>query len=693
MSTPAKRPPQRPTGQPVRRTQSPAPAPSSGGSKLIGALKIFAALSVLGGGGWYAYNEYQKRNRPEPVVAETPKPEEKLPEPEALPTPKPVESEKPVVAEKPTEPEKPAEEAPKVAPLPALPALHRTEALAQLTDATKSRIQDGRWAEHVKSVKAAALLAINDRARTAGAAQLDRLTEKPGLPLGLAQLGLIAALGEKPFAEFAKPGDAFAERLLTSQDMAELFVNNLAPEDRPADALRVWKSLDAIESKPEDKARYRNLAVALALIHDKSGSEEHAREVYLYYRTADAARKLYGDFEKLKPDELVWAVGDHAFKLADQAWALKNVSFAPARLGDAYGSIAYRMNHAPYPEYTMANVHKMGGICMNQSQYAQGNARARGVPCSYVAGEGSRGGHAWFAFKSPRGWVNNVGRYSDGYACGHATNPQTGNQFREWDFFLFNDAGRRNGDLEAGKRLVRAARLLGETGDTEGRMALLEAAARRDSGNPAAWEGWMTALMEDKKERPTDFWQKIVNDYRIVMKECPDYFDISDRIETEKIFPKLGADQVGEFLRKRRRQSIRENPARFDLLTDSVKREADYYESRKDETHIGTLYANALREYGKNLPTFIRLANDFAERSADAPAVRKAGLSILESVFNKDVDTKLKGDAFALDMQAKVADRLAKIFAAAGEEKKSAKYAARAEEIGAKAKAEREAMK
>jgi hypothetical protein len=696
MSTPAKRPPQRPTAQPVRRATSPSPTPSSGGSNLIGALKIFAALGVIGGGGWFAYLEYQKRNQPAPVVAETPKSVEKLPEPEVVPDPKIAEPDKPVVTEKPAEPEKPAEEAPKLAPLPALPSLERTEALAALTAATKSRLLDGRWADHRQAVKAAAILAINERPRTAGAAQLDKVSEKQGLPLGLAQLDLITALGEKSFAEFAKPGDEFAERLLTTPEAAELFLNSLAPEDNTFAALRVWKSLDALETKPENKARYRNLAVALALIHDKPGNGEHVAEIYAYYRKADGSHKLYTDFSKIKPDELVWGVADdsgvngNVFGLDEREWALKNLSYPAAKLGDAYGSIPYRMNHAPYPEYTMANVLKIGGICWNQAKYSESNARARGVPGAYVSGEGSRGGHAWFAYKSPKGWVNNVGRYGDGYACGHASNPQTGKSVREWDFFLFDDEGRRNGDREAALRLVRAA---GIVTTAEDRLGLLESAARRNPENPAAWTPWVNALLEDKTERPVDFWQKIVNEYRIRVKRSPDFFTLSDRIEDEKIFPKTDPDRVAEFLRKRRRQSIRENPMRFDLLTDSVKREADYYRSRKDDARVRTTYANALREYGDNLPAYVRLAMDFSELAADNPEIRKAGLSVMESVFIKDVDSKLQGDTFALEMQAGVAKRLAAIFTADGNEKKAERYAKRAEVIGAKAKELRDAMK
>ncbi len=695
MSTPAQRPPQRPTGQPVRSTASPSRPPSSGGGSLLGALKLFVALGVIGGGGWFAYTEYEKRNKPEPVVAEVPKPVEKIPEPEAtLVVPNSVVVEKPVVTADPVATEKPVE-TPKLAPLPALPALHKPEALAALSEATKSRIQDGRWADHITVVKAVALLALNERPRTAGAAQLDKLSEKPTFVLGLAQIAAFEALGEKAFAEFAKPGDDFAERFLNSAEMTELFVNNLVPEDDAAAVLRIWKSLDSLETKPEARALHLHLAVALALIHDKPGGEEPAAEAYAYYRKERADKKLYYDFTKIKPDELVWAVAPDQnntpsiFKFSDREWALGNLTFPLAKIGDAYASIAYRMNHAEYPEYTMANVRKMGGICWNQAGYSQSNGRARGVPCAYMGGEGSRGGHAWFGYKSPRGWVNTVGRYNDGYACGHATNPQTGKRFREWDFFLFDDEGRHNGDREASLRLIRAAALV-KTNDE--RLALLESAARRNQNNPAAWEPWVAALLAEDKPHPIDFWEKIVNEYRIRLKKSPDFFALSDRIESEKIFPKTDADKVSEFLRKRRRQSIRENPARFDLLTESVKREAAYYASRKDDARVKSLYANSLREYGDNLPAFIRLSEDFAALAADNPDLRKAGLPVIEMVFNKEVDTKLKGDAFSLGMQAKAAAKLADIFKADGDAKKAEKYAARAEVIAAKAKEIKGAM-
>ena len=683
MPTPARRPAQRPA--PASRPPTPR------GEGFATALKILATLGLIGGAGRLAYKQYLSRQQAEPA-AEIPKskPVEKPPEIKVSEEPKPVvPADRPV---KPVEEPKPVE-TPKLAALPALPELNKSEALPALVAATRARIADGRWNDHAAVLKTAAIATINGRARTAGPVMLDKLSEKQALPLALAQLDIIALLGEKGLGDFAGTGEGFADRLLTTPAMAESFVNDIKPENRPSEVLRVWQALDAWEMTPADKERWRNLAFALALIHGKPGGENRAAEVYAYYRKAGDAHRLYEDFTKIKPDELVWAVGDHAFTLKDQEWALKNVSFPLARLGAAYPSIAYRMNHAPYPEYTMENVLKMGGICMNQGQYAQGNGRARGVPCAYITGEGSRGGHAWFGYRTDRGWINNVGRYADGYACGRATDPQTGKPFREWDFFLFNDPGRRNGDLEASRRLIRAAGVIGESGDAAGKLDLLEAAAHRDAGNPLGWRTWIAALLDDKRERPPEFWQKIVGEYRVVMKECPDYFDVSDRIESEKIFPKLDPDRIGEFLRKRRRQSIRDNPARFDLLTDSVKREADFYQSRKDDNRIGLLYAGALREYGKNLPTFIRLAEDFGARAADNAAIRKNGLSVLESTFNKDVDSKLKGDAFALAMQAKVAKKVSEIFAADGDARKAAKYAARADEIDAKATAEHEAMR
>ncbi len=653
---------------------------------------IFAA-AVLGGGGYFLYKELNKPREPEHVIEA---PEKPLPaivaEPEKDETPK--EDAVPRVVEEPKKKDEPAtpKEMSKEA-LPPLPALDLTTAKAALTVATIERVKDGRWEEHAAQLEAAARAAVARRNRSAGPRMLDSAFEKDALPTALAQLAIVNRLSPEAFSEWTKKSPAFAGSVLTSRVCAELLVNNLTKEDSPADVLRVWEMLEGKAVTAGEKAKYRNLSLALALIYDRAGGDKKAGELYDYYVAADAKRRLYTDFSKISPDELVWGVAEGVFGVSGFEWALQKLRHSAARLGDAYAQIPYRINHPPYPSYTPENILKMGGVCQQQAEFCESNARARAVPAAYVGGEGSRGGHAWVAMRTDRGWAVKIGRYDDGYACGHARNPQTGKYFREWDFFLFDDSGRRNGNREAELNLIRAAALFPATEDWDTRMELLEAAARRNPGNPAAWRGWLDALLAGKAERPVAFWQKIVTEYRVALKENPDFFDISDRIETEKIFPKQEPERVGEMLRKRRYQSIRDNPARFDLLLESIRREAKYYKKQNDAKRIGSLYNNSFRTYGDHLPTFLGLSNDFAELSKDSPEIRGAAISVMEEIFNKKIDSKLAGDAFRLPMEARVCGKLAQLYSLDGNARKAERYAKRAEEIAAAGKTKRSAMR
>lgn len=662
--------------------------PGAGGAVIF--FKVLIALLVFGGGGWFAYTKLREPKKEvaaapaKPVVVEAPRPVEIVP-PVREEVPPPV-----VVKEPEPPPVPPPPKAPD--PLPGLPAFDRIDALTTLVAATTARVEDGRWKEHRQRLQEASREIVVRRARLSGPKQLDFAFEKGALPLALAQMDLMNRLGDPDFADWVSGQKAFATRVLTQLSTLENFLNSLLPQDQIAHALRIWEKMDARAVTPQARAKYENLAIALALIYDKPSGTGDALEIYDYYVKADERSRLYVDFPKIPPDELVWGVGPHPFGIEGMEWALSRLRHPYARLGAAYAQVPYKLNHPPYPTYTLENILKLGGVCEQQAQFSEANARAHGVPSAYIAGEGSRGGHAWLAYRTSRGWDNGTGRYSDGYACGHARNPQTGKSFREWDFVLYDDPGRRNGDREAALRLLRAAEVLETANDTAGRMDLLEAAARRNPGNPVPWRAWIIALLEGTPERPLEFWQQLVNDYRVALKRTPDFFALSDRVEAEKIFPRQDPDRVGEFLRTRRRQSIRENKGRFDLLIDSVRREAEYYKSRNDTRRIGLLYNNALRTYGDNLPTFIALSGDFSKAAENSPEIRRAALTVMENVFNQKIDSKLKGDAFRLPMEAKVCKTLSKIFANDDNTKKAERYARRAEEISRAGDAKRAAM-
>lgn len=656
-------------------------------------MKIILFLAVIGGAGWFGYGEYRKRRAAETETV-APVPEKKPPTITVPDVPVIRDTEiKPVVADtKPVETEKVVEDKKiTLAALPALPSLQGTTALAALKEATIARLADGRWAEHIALVRTAAASAVRTRSRSEVATTLVRPSANGGLPLGLAQIELFDRLGESGMTQFAKMHPAFATRLLTTPDMAEFFADFVEPEDSVPEALALWEKLDAFEAAEKDKLAHRNLALTLALIHDKKNDADHAAEVYSYYRTAEKNHKLYYDLSKIPPDELVWAVADSSFPLTEYTWAVKNLKYPLAKLADTYGSVPYRTKHEPYGEFTMNAVLHIGGVCHQRAQYSEANGRARGVPCVYIHDTG--GIHAWFAYKTAKGWETRFGGGGGNFGCGitgigSSGNPQTGRFIREWDLPLYDDKGRRNGDREEAKRLLFAAKL---DLPADEKLELYEAAARRDPGNPYAWQPWLTALLADKKERPTTFWQNLVTDFRSHMKETPDFYEMTDKIESDKVFAKLPADSVAQMLGNRRRQLIRTYPNRYDLVAASLRREAEHYLAINDKARFKKCYLTALGDYVKQLTAYIIIVDDFGELAKDQPEAAKEGLAVIDKVFAKEIYKNLSTDGghLWLYLKAKLAAKIAETCTQVGNADRAIYYTQCSTKL--KAKAEEEA--
>lgn len=683
MAAPAS-PPRKTPFRPQASTPAPKPPRGPGAGAAILPLCILAAV---GAAGWFAYGEYQKNRTAEAA----PEPE-KTPAPIVVPdipviklpdivpvvkTPEPDQGKTP-------EPEKVAEKKPA---LPEIPSLQGAAAPAALKEATLARIADGRWTEHIALVRTAALAAVKTRSRSEGPTMLERPSSNGMLPLGLAQLELFDRLGEEGLKEFAKSRPEFAARLLTTPDMAELFADYVAPEDSVADALRVWSELDAREATAKDKLSHRNLALALALIHDKPGDDEHVGEVYAYYRKAEADHKLYYDSSKIPPDELVWAVADSSFPLSEYRWALKNLKYPVGKLADAYGSVPYRSKHEPYGDFTMSAVLRIGGVCHQRAQYTEANARARGVPCVYIHDTG--GIHAWIAYKTPKGWETEFGGGGGNFGCGiggifSTGNPQTGKPVREWDLHLYDDKGRRNGDFKQAKRILFASKL---DLPADEKLELYGAAAQRDPGNPESWRPWFAALVADKKVRSTSYWQNLVTRFRSEMKETPDYFEMSDSIESAKVFPQMPADSVAQMLGNRRRSFIHTYPNRYDLVAVSLRREGEHYLSIKDKERFKKCYLTALRDYVKQLPAYIIIVEDFGELAKDQPDVAKEGIAVIDKMYPKEIDKKLAlaGGHLWLNLKANVSKKIAAVCLQVGNAERAAWYEERARLLKEKA--------
>lgn len=234
---------------------------------------------------------------------------------------------------------------------------------------------------------------------------------------------------------------AFAGWLLEHREITRLLFRAMSVTADPERALANLSELVAAE--PQAVLDYPALAVAFAtahpLEHDPAQPEPATMlESFRWY--ADGGRKFRRDLKSL-PLEWCHYLADTRLSLAERNWAMDTYGRLPdpAR---AYFDIEYDNEHwntgvpkkiAALP-YTLENLRRAGGICMDQAYFASEVCKALGIPAAAVKGQGSSGiGHAWLACMKPpvRGrapeWDLQTGRYrAHLYYTGELLDPASG---------------------------------------------------------------------------------------------------------------------------------------------------------------------------------------------------------------------------------------------------------------------------
>jgi hypothetical protein len=153
-----------------------------------------------------------------------------------------------------------------------------------------------------------------------------------------------------------------------------------------------------------------------------------------YYAALDAKSKLDFRLRDLSVAQLKFLV-DSQTPLAEFDWARKEVRFPSSGADRLFSMIRYDENRYlkaqyawPWKDpYTLENIYKAGGICVDQAYFASAVGKANGIPTLYFSGQGQGGGHAWFGYlKKAKRWDPDVGRYaSQNYPVGNALDPQS----------------------------------------------------------------------------------------------------------------------------------------------------------------------------------------------------------------------------------------------------------------------------
>lgn len=290
-------------------------------------------------------------------------------------------------------------------------------------------------------------------------------------------------------------GAEYVAFLVANRPVSRRLFRALSRTPRPEYALTAL--LDLMREEKQRVRDYPDLAVAFAIAQPF----RHYRTYIKPASTLDSFR-WYTDPKvpfrynlRKMPFELSSFLADSRMNVGERKWgyAAHHRDFNPA---GSFFRVRYDWEHfargkgkkiADLP-YTLPNLRKFGGVCIDQAYYAAEVCKALGVPATIVSGTGRSGiGHAWVAaLRITDGgkrayWDCDTGRYkAHRYYSGALRDPILGAGMLDCELMLAGMAAqlplnRREGAdaAFAAARLVEGARRAGRTAD----LAAIEALA------------------------------------------------------------------------------------------------------------------------------------------------------------------------------------------------------------------------
>jgi hypothetical protein len=231
-------------------------------------------------------------------------------------------------------------------------------------------------------------------------------------------------------------------------EVSHLFIEKLDPLDVPQKALENLIRLS--EANAADLHEYAALGVAYSLVFDQPFPRDWPHSQvrpgatpigdtdvvprFNFYVQANRDKKTEQDLTALPFEDLKFVV-DSEVTLAELAYAQKN-NISYSQFADVYFSIQYDTTRIsktaavyvwPGDSYTLDDIKKTGGICIDQAYYADTIGKGRGIPTIRFTGYGMDGAHAWMGYlSSSQKWELEVGRYEQqDFPKGFAVDPQT----------------------------------------------------------------------------------------------------------------------------------------------------------------------------------------------------------------------------------------------------------------------------
>ena len=686
-------------------------------------LEIFLWLAILGGGGAFAY--YRLHPRPAVVAEEsadakksraaTPAPVAAEPAPAIAPEPA-APAPAPMLAKETAPRDEPARPA-ATTPAPAATASaqplvldenagKKAENLQRSQAALDTALLSGKWTDYLDLLDRALAAELKKATGIRAPADYDRFLGNPLFAKALVQRTTLRHLPSAALAAVTADTahSAFWQWLFTTPDAMEALLLSLKPEDDAAQALHTWAVLASED--PEARTKYRELALACALVFDKPFTPEWngerlqipASQRYDFYKQHNEKGDLATHIHRLPASDLVWVVCAPV-PVSELDWALKKMHLKQKNWGTAYDMVKYDMEKAvtgkmkhPYESYTFAEILDKGGICGDRSYFAANTARAAGIPAVILGGDGKRGAHAWIGYESDEGEWSFTGRM-DGYSAGHGSDAQTGKGVSEQEFVRRGD--KRESSVTAllkAHRFIWLAALHGTLNDTAAADTALAFALAASPHLPAAWDAKIALWRSMHKEAPVEEWRGLVAQLKHAFADDAEQLATAKTLEETYIFPrqdaKLSLQELKHDTKKIETPRGKDagKPGDIGFLTDSLRREAALLSKAGTPDGIHTLYRRALEDHAGDVAAFKALATDYFAAFGSVPEEQRKAVRQIETQFERRVDTKGGGDYFDVTSANSVRNLLVQMYRQAGDEKHAAMLEKKSGKVDEKAK-------
>lgn len=369
---------------------------------------------------------------------------------------------------------------------------------------------------------------------------------------------------------------------------------------------------------------YPELAAAIAVVHDQTNPR---KQEWSLDHVGVMKHFLGGSFRPFAPGKMPAVLLTHVVDMVcgggEIEWAARQYGYQPA-VGKRYFDVRYDNMHFEHGQkkaieghpYTLQNIKKLGGVCVEQAYFAEQIGKSMGIPAVTVVGRGDDVGHAWVGYLRQQGksywWDTTEGRYKDykGEAAS-VRDPQTGESISDGELSMVAERASYDGQsvrlclaladastvvestpeaLELCERSVNACPYVPAAWD---RIAEL---AKKESFSPADLEKWGGAAVTLCGTKYPDFALKFLTPIVAAMKNPLERAPAWAWIRTKLVDSQRNRTYF-----------------RYDLAVKLRMLEADAMRDGGDLGRAWNLYRDCIQQYGKETPA-VQEAADRCDR-------------------------------------------------------------------------------